>query len=94
MTSDLFSKFGWVTYMAIFDCEWHSLTENVSHTSQSRARIRKLPTHDHMTHVIKIDIITGHEEMGKLHFILKFIFNCIFIEKNMHFLKTCTIKKV
>ena len=32
MTSDLFSKFGWVTYMAIFDCEWHSLTENVSYT--------------------------------------------------------------
>ena len=32
MTSDLFSKFGWVTYMAIFDCEWHSLTENVSPT--------------------------------------------------------------
>ena len=31
MTSDLFSKFGWVTYMAIFDCEWHSLTENVSY---------------------------------------------------------------
>ena len=24
------------------------------------ARIRKLPVHDHMTHVIKIDIVTGH----------------------------------
>ena len=30
MTIDLFSKIGRVTYMAIFDCEWHSLTENVS----------------------------------------------------------------
>ena len=37
------------------------------HTSQSRARIRKLPAHEHMTHVIKIDILTGHEEMGNLH---------------------------
>ena len=27
--------------------------------SQSRARIRKLPVHDHMTHVVKIDILTG-----------------------------------
>ena len=33
MTSDLFFKFGKVTYMAIFDCEWHSLTENVSFVS-------------------------------------------------------------
>ena len=35
MISDLFSKFGRVTYMAIFDCEWHSLTENVSNTFDS-----------------------------------------------------------
>ena len=33
---------------------------NFFHTSQSRARIRKLPVHDHMTHVVKIDIVTGH----------------------------------
>ena len=33
MTGDLFSKFGRVTYMAIFDCEWHSLTENVSYAN-------------------------------------------------------------
>ena len=26
-----------------------------------------------MTHVVKIDILTGHEEMGNLHFILKII---------------------
>ena len=39
--------------------------------SQSRARIRKLPVHDYMTHVVKIDILTGHKEKGSLHFILK-----------------------
>ena len=32
--------------------------------SQSHARIRKLPVHDHMTHVVKIDILTGHKEKG------------------------------
>ena len=37
MISDLFSKFGWVTYMAIFDSEWHSLTENVSFTTSCTA---------------------------------------------------------
>ena len=36
----------------------------------SRARIRKIPVHVHMTHVVKIDIITGHEERCNLHFIL------------------------
>ena len=41
--------------------------ENVS---LSRARVRKLPVHVHMTHVVKIDIITGHEEKGNLPFIL------------------------
>ena len=49
--------------------------------SQSRARIRKLPVHDHMTHVVKIEILTGHEEKGNLHFILKIIFHCI-LSKN------------
>ena len=56
------------------------------HTSQSRARIRKLPVLDHMSHVVKIDIPTGHEETGDMNFILKIIFHCIFIEKTMHFL--------
>ena len=32
------------------------------HTSQSRARIRKLPVHDHMTHLVKIDILTGQRK--------------------------------
>ena len=52
-----------------------------------RARIRKLPVHDHMTKVFKIDFLTGHEEMGTLHFIMKIVFNCIFIEKPCIFLK-------
>ena len=34
-----------------------------------------------MTHVIKIDILTGHEETGNLLFNLNIIFHCIFIEK-------------
>ena len=33
-----------------------------------------------MTHVVKIDILTGHEEIGNLRFILEIIFHCIFIE--------------
>ena len=44
-------------------------------------KIRKLPTgiHNHMTHVVKTDILTGHEEIGILHFILDIIFLCKFI---------------
>ena len=57
------------------------------HTSQSRARIRKLPVHDHMTHVVKIDTLTGHEETGNLRFVLKIIFHCIFIGKPCIFSK-------
>ena len=34
-----------------------------------------------MTHVIKIDILTGHAETGNLHFNLNIIFHCTFIEK-------------
>ena len=58
--------------------------------SQSRARIGQLPAQDHMTHVVKIDFLTGHKEIGNLHFILKIIFQCIFT-KNVHFLKSCTV---
>ena len=38
-----------------------------------------------MTHVIKIDIVTGHVEMGNLHFILHIC------RKTRLFLKTYTI---
>ena len=41
--------------------------------------------------MVRIDIFTGYEEKSNLHFILKIIFHCIFIEKTMQFLKTCTI---
>ena len=45
-----------------------------------------------MTHVVKIDILTGYEETGNLHFILKpFYFLLQIYRKTMHFLKTCTI---
>ena len=57
--------------------------------SQSRARIRKLLVHDHMAYVDIIDILTEHEEIGNLHFILKIIIHCIFIEK-----KSCIFSKL
>ena len=41
--------------------------------------------------MVKIDTLSGREEMGNLHIILKIIFHCIFIEKTMHFLKFCTV---
>ena len=62
-------------------------TKKFIHTSQSRARIRKLPVHDHMIHVVKIDTLIGHEETGNLYFTLKIIFHCIFIGKPCIFLK-------
>ena len=37
-----------------------------------------------MTHVVKIDILTGHEETGYLHFILKIIF-IAYLSKNHAF---------
>ena len=40
-----------------------------------------------MTHVVKIDILTGHEEIGNLHFILNIIFLCQFIANPWIFLK-------
>ena len=51
-----------------------------NYTSQVRARLRKLSVHYHMTHVVKIDNLTDHEEIGNLHF-PEIIFHCIFIEK-------------
>ena len=40
-----------------------------------------------MTDAVKIDILTGHKEIDKLHVILKIIFHCIFIEKTCIFTK-------
>ena len=36
--------------------------------SFSRARIRKIPVHDHMIHMVKVDIFTGIL-FGRLYFI-------------------------
>ena len=41
----------------------------------------------YMTHVVKVDILTGYKEKGNLHFILKIIFHCIFIGKPCIFSK-------
>ena len=49
--------------------------------------IRKLPVHDHMTHVVKFDILSGDKEIDNLHFILKIIFHCIIIGKPCIFQK-------
>ena len=35
-----------------------------------------------MTHVVKIDILSGHKEKGNLHFILKIIFIAYLSENN------------
>ena len=40
-----------------------------------------------MTHMVEIDIFTGHEEKGYLHIILKINFHCMFIEKPWIFSK-------
>ena len=38
-------------------------------------------------HMVKTDVLIGHEEIGYLHFIQKNIFHCIFIEKPCIFSK-------
>ena len=40
-----------------------------------------------MTHMVKIDILTGYEEKGNLHFILKIIFIANLSKKPSIFLK-------
>ena len=57
-------------------------TKQFMHTSQSHARIRKIPVQAIMTHVVKIDILTGHEEIGYLHFNPQIIFHCILRYEN------------
>ena len=51
-----------ITFKKISDRDRNCLIgqKKFIHTSQSYARIRKLPVHDHMTHVVKTDIVTGH----------------------------------
>ena len=44
-----------------------------------------------MTHMVKIDIHTGQEEIGDLHFIMKIIFLDAYLSKTLHFLKTYTV---
>ena len=60
---------------------------NLFKSSQLRARVRKLPVHDHMTNVVKSDIRTGHEEIDNLDCNLKIIFYCKFIENPCIFSK-------
>ena len=55
--------------------------------SLSRTGIRKLLVHDHVSHMVKIDNLTGHEERVNLHFILKINFHCTFMEKPCIFSK-------
>ena len=50
-------------------------------------KITCIQSHD----VVKIDILTGHVEIGYLLFILKIILNCILIKKNMRFFKYSTV---
>ena len=40
-----------------------------------------------MTHKVKFDTLSGHTGIDNLHFILKIIFHCVFIEKHSIFLK-------
>ena len=61
--------------------------DNLFIRHKSREQMRELTLHDHMTHVVEIDILTGHEEIGSLHFNLKIILHCIFIEKPCIFSK-------
>ena len=44
--------------------------------------------HVHMTNVVKIDIITGHEGKVYLHFILWIIFSLLIYQNTMQYLKS------
>ena len=52
---------------------------------------KKLPVYVHMTHVVKIDIITGHEEKSNMHFIFWIIFFIAYLSKNHAVLKKITV---
>ena len=49
--------------------------------------MRKLPVNDHMTPVVKIDIISSHMEIGLFSFYSEHYFYCMFIEKPCIFSK-------
>ena len=59
--------------------------------------ILTVPVHVHMTHVVKIDIITGHEGKVVCLFFVFFAFHSVdhfslhIYRKTMQFLKTCTV---
>ena len=44
-----------------------------------------------MIHMVKINILTGHEEKGNLHVIMSIILSFYIYRKPMYFLETCTI---
>ena len=52
---------------------------------------KKIRVHNHVTHVVKIDILTGHEKVGNLHFILKIIFSLHIYRKTVYYLKTSVV---
>ena len=61
-----------------------------NYTSQVRARLRKLSVHYHMTHVVKVDNLTDHEEIGNLHFSEDYISLYIY-RKTTYYFKMCAI---
>ena len=63
MISDIFLKFGRVTYMAIFDCEWHSLTENVSNTSDQPGPRKMGHLTEHTNVDIRLTLKTGNIDL-------------------------------
>ena len=59
--------------------------------AQSLERIRKLPVPDHMTLVVKNEIITGCEEIGNFRFDSEDDFSLHIYRKTVHLLKTCAV---
>ena len=60
-----------------------------SRTTIEIASLDKSNLHGHMTHVVQTDILSGHEEIDNLHFILKIIFQYMLseddgIQKKLH----------
>ena len=51
---------------------------------------KKITCYDHIIQAVKINILTGHEEIDILHFILNTSFHCIFIEKHAFSQNLCS----